>query len=78
MLATAESPLQFTALVKQLEIALKDHGAERRHHEGSKDSGWALVDSGAIAVHVFTPELRDYYRLEELWGRTSPVVRFTG
>lgn len=78
VLATAESPLQFSALVRELEKSLREKGAERRHHEGSKDSGWALIDFGDIVVHVFTPELREYYRLEELWGRTSPVVRFTG
>ncbi len=78
VLATAESPLQFSALVRELEKSLKEHGADRRHHEGSKDVGWALIDFGDIVVHVFTPELREYYRLEELWGRTSPVVRFTG
>jgi ribosome-associated protein len=35
-----------------------------------------LLDFGDIIVHVFSPEQRAYYRLEELWGRTSPVVRF--
>jgi ribosome-associated protein len=49
-----------------------------RHCEGSPDSGWALLDFGDIIVHLFSPEKRAYYRLEDLWGRTSQVVRFTG
>jgi ribosome-associated protein len=36
-----------------------------------------LLDFGDAIVHLFSPEKRAYYRLEELWGRTSPVVRFT-
>lgn len=78
VIATAQSPLQFTALQEILEKELKTEGVTLRHREGSADSGWMLLDFGAIIVHIFSPEQRDYYRLEDLWGRTSPVVRFTG
>lgn len=77
MIATAQSPLQFSALQEHLEKALKPEGVELRHREGSAESGWMLLDFGGIIVHIFSPEKRDYYRLEDLWGRTSPVVRFT-
>jgi ribosome-associated protein len=76
VIATAQSPLQFSALAEYLEKALKPEGHDLRHREGSADSGWMLLDFGDIIVHVFSPEQRAYYRLEELWGRTSPVVRF--
>jgi len=78
VIATAQSPLQFTALEEALEKELRKEGRELRHREGSKDSGWMLLDFGDLIVHIFSPEKREYYRLEELWGRTSPVVRFTG
>ncbi len=78
VIATAQSPLQFSALEEALEKELKKEGHELRHREGSKDSGWMLLDFGDLIVHIFSPEKREYYRLEELWGRTSPVVRFTG
>ena len=37
-----------------------------------------LIDFGEVIVHVFSPDKREYYRLEELWSRTTPVVQFTG
>ena len=77
VIATAQSPLQFTALEDVLEKELKKEETNLRHREGSADSGWMLLDFGPIIVHIFSPEKREYYRLEDLWGRTSPVVRFT-
>jgi ribosome-associated protein len=37
--------------------------------EGLANDGWILVDFGDIIVHVFSPQRRDYYRLEDLWSR---------
>ena len=76
IIATALSPLQFSALQDYLEKDLATVGADLRHREGSSSSGWMLLDFRDIIVHIFSPEQRAYYRLEELWGRTSPVVRF--
>jgi ribosome-associated protein len=76
VIATAQSPLQFSALQDYLEKEFLPDGVELRHREGSGDNGWMLLDFGDLIVHVFSPDQRSYYRLEELWGRTSPVVRF--
>ena len=64
--------------MERLRHELKEAGVPPRHEEGRRESGWVLIDFGDVIVHVFSPEKRDYYRLEELWGRTTPVVRFTG
>jgi ribosome-associated protein len=71
VIATAQSPLQFNALTEYLEKELAPEAVRLRHREGSPDFG-------DIIVHLFSPEKRAYYRLEDLWGRTSQVVRFTG
>jgi ribosome-associated protein len=76
VIATAQSPLQFSALQDYLEKDLQPEGVELRHREGSGDNGWMPLDFGDLIVHIFSPDQRAYYRLEELWGRTSPVVRF--
>ena len=76
VIATAQSPLQFNALADNLEKELKPEGHDIRHKEGSAENGWMLLDFGDIIVHIFSPDQRAYYRLEELWGRTTPVVRF--
>jgi ribosome-associated protein len=36
--------------------------------EGQSEDGWMLVDFGEIILHIFSPQRRDYYRLEELWS----------
>ncbi|HJP41055.1 MAG TPA: ribosome silencing factor [Dehalococcoidia bacterium] len=76
VLATAQSPLQFSALREYVEEELGKLGSFLRHAEGTADGGWVLLDFRDIIVHLFTKERRAYYRLEELWGRTSPVVHF--
>jgi len=76
VIATAQSPLQFNALAEYLEKDFGPDGVSLRHKEGTADNGWMLLDFGDLIVHIFSPDQRSYYRLEELWGRTSPVVRF--
>jgi ribosome-associated protein len=45
-----------------------DHGRLPRRVEGLPDARWILMDYLDVVVHVFTPETREYYRLEQLWG----------
>jgi len=42
--------------------------------EGQAGSGWVLVDFGDIVVHLFSPDQRDYYRLEQLWEKGKILV----
>lgn len=77
VIATATSPLQFRAIIEQLQRELKLEGAEMRGVEGTPESGWVLLDFGDVIVHLFSPQQRAYYRLEELWSRSAPIVRFT-
>ena len=46
----------------------KDHGILPRRVEGTGEARWILMDYLDVVVHVFTPETRDFYRLEQLWG----------
>jgi ribosome-associated protein len=43
--------------------------------EGTPSSGWVLVDYGDLIVHLFSPEMRKYYSLEELWSDSHIVLR---
>jgi ribosome-associated protein len=43
--------------------------------QGNADSGWIVLDYGDVVVHLFSPEQRDYYRLEELWSKGNVVLR---
>ena len=51
-----------------LEGMKKDHGIVPRRVEGLPEARWILMDSLDVVVHVFTPDTRDFYRLESLWG----------
>ena len=43
--------------------------------EGTPQDGWLLVDFGDVILHLFSPDRRDYYRLEELWSQGKVLVR---
>ena len=46
----------------------KDHGLLPRRVEGLTEARWILMDYLDVVVHIFTPQTRDFYRLEQLWG----------
>ena len=52
----------------------KEHGLLPRRVEGVSEARWILMDYWDVIVHVFTPEAREYYRLEQLWGEAPKRV----
>ncbi len=75
VLCDAESTPQFRAILDEVEDQTRAAGARRLHVEGAADSGWVLVDFGSVVVHIFDPELRAYYNLEDLWKQARLVVQ---
>ena len=45
------------------------------HTEGRSQDGWLLVDAGDVIVHIFSPDRRAYYRLEDLWSHGKVLLR---
>ena len=77
VIATALNPRHVGALIDTFEKELANEGIKSLHREGEANSGWVLVDFGGVIVHIFTPEQREFYNLEGLWGRAGvPAVRF--
>lgn len=68
VLASARSDRQLGTVVDEVESRLRAHARRPRRREGTKDSGWVLLDYGDVVVHVFTTETREYYDLERLWA----------
>ena len=75
VIATATSERQSKSLVEMLVETLREQRIKPLSVEGESHSGWQLLDYGEVIVHIFSPELRDYYRLEELWHDAKVVVR---
>lgn len=74
VLCTAESERQIRAVVTAIDEELVKSGARNPKIEGSAETGWVLLDFSDIIVHVFSPEQREFYRLERLWKQAQPVV----
>ena len=70
---TSDRMLSSLAEVVQ-ETAKKEFGIFTRIEGGAID-GWLLVDLGDVVVHLFSPEQREYYNLEELWERGKVLLR---
>jgi len=75
VMCNANSTPQFKAIVDEVDKRATQAGSRRLHLEGEPESGWILLDYGQVVVHVFDPELRAYYNLEELWNKARLVVR---
>jgi len=55
------------AIAENVTKALKETGISNLHVEGLPNCDWVLIDSGDVIVHVFRPEVREFYNLERLW-----------
>jgi ribosome-associated protein len=73
ILCDGSSTRQINAIVGELMKELKKSGSWQANIEGTPESGWMLIDFGSVVVHVFSPEQRAYYQLEELW-QDAPIV----
>lgn len=69
VICTGNTERQTKAIHDGIHIGLKnDHGVLPRRVEGAAQASWILMDYLDVVVHVFTPETREFYRLEQLWG----------
>ena len=75
IVCNAESSPQFRAILEEVEQQAKAAGGRCLHVEGDPSSGWVLLDYGSVVVHIFEPELRSYYDLEDLWKEARLIVR---
>ena len=75
VLATGQNTRQTKAIAEEVRRQLRDErGARPKRIEGDREGDWILLDFLDIVVHVFTPEAREFYRLDRLW-RKAPQER---
>ena len=72
VVASGASVRQVGAMADHLREKLKAAGIKGISIEGQENCDWVLIDSGDVIVHLFRPEVRDFYNLEKLWSEALP------
>jgi ribosome-associated protein len=69
VIASGNTDRQTKAIHDRIHEGLKkEHGIVPRRVEGVAEARWILMDYLDVVVHIFTPDAREFYRLEQLWG----------
>ncbi len=72
LIATGRASTHVSAIADRVIKAIRDSGYPAPRVEGMPHCDWVLIDSGDIIVHVFRPEVRQFYNLEKMWGMDRP------
>ncbi len=72
VVATGRTDRHVGAIAEQLREKIKSFGDTSVRVEGLTACDWVLIDTGDIIVHVFRPEVREFYNLEKMWKAEIP------
>lgn len=73
IVASGRSTTQIGALARKLQERLKSQGYNGVHVEGLEHCNWVIVQAGDIVVHLFRPEVRNYYNIEKMWAHPQAM-----
>ena len=68
VIASGRSSRQISSIAEALAQTVKKNGVRGCVPEGHKQGDWVLLDAGDIIVHLFRPEVREFYNLEKMWA----------
>ena len=71
VVCSGRSTRQVTALAEKLSDRLKETLGRAARTEGKAQGDWVLLDAGDVIVHIFRPEVREFYQLEKMWTDPS-------
>lgn len=74
VICSGRSARQVTAISEKLADCLKREMGVRTRIEGKDAGDWVLLDTGDVIVHVFRPEVREFYQLEKMWLASAEVA----
>ncbi|UWG96887.1 ribosome silencing factor [Dehalobacter sp. DCM] len=74
MIATGNSTTQTKAITEHLVEKLPEAGIKVIRTEGLPEAQWVLIDCGDLVIHIMTPDTREFYSLERLWGDARTVT----
>ena len=72
IIASGRTDRHVGAIADQIAEKLKEAGYTRVRVEGQKQCDWVLVDAGDVIIHIFRPEVREFYNLEKMWLADRP------
>jgi ribosome-associated protein len=75
VLCTGTSDRMLNALADGVVEDINKRHKRKGRKEGLARDGWLIVDYGDVVVHLFSPDQREYYSLEELWGEGKVLLR---
>lgn len=75
VIASGRSSRHVISIVDHLQERLKAAGCRETSVEGLPQADWVFLDAGDVVVHVFRPEIREFYNLEKMWGAASLLQR---
>lgn len=70
VVTTGRSNRHVGAVAENVAKGLKEAGQKKLHVEGLSNCDWVLIDTGEVILHVFRPEVREFYNLERLWTQS--------
>jgi ribosome-associated protein len=68
VIASGSSSRQVAAMAEHLELKLKKQKVDILGLEGLRQADWVLLDANDVIVHIFRPEVREFYGLERMWS----------
>ncbi len=72
IIGSGRASKQLGAIAHYLREEFAKLGVTQMRVEGQGEGNWVLIDAGDIIVHLFRPEVRRYYNLEQIWDRSNP------
>lgn len=74
IIASGRSARHVSSLADHLSRKLKEEGHGRAQIEGLANADWVLIDAGDVVVHLFRPEVREFYQLERIWAGSNHIT----
>ena len=80
VVASGVSSRQVAAMAEHLEFKLKQKKVDILGLEGLRQADWVLIDANDVIVHIFRPEVREFYGLERMWTSdiSAEIVKIGG
>lgn len=78
IVASGTSSRQVAALAEKLQERLKGLGVKDVRIEGKDQCNWVILDAGDVIVHLFRPEVREFYNIEKMWHAHAPLQDMAG